>query len=438
MQATERFLESWPRLEAELGDEPAWLRSQRAAGRARFGELGFPTLKDEEWKYTNVRALSQLSFELADAPAGQLGDSARGRAVAEQLEAWRLPGMALAVFVDGCFVSELSELDALPGELRVGSLREARADGLVAEHLGQVADCSGNAFGALNAGLWRDGLFLHATAGLKMETPLLVLHLMSDAERACEQQLRHLIVAERGAEVTLIEHYLGVEGAPSFRNVVAEVVVGENALVDRYKVEVEGRQTTHIERHAARLGRDSRYRSHVFSLGGQLVRNDLGARLTDTGAESLFNGLFLVDGERHVDHHTVVDHEKPHCQSHELYKGILADKARGVFNGKVFVREGAIGTDARQSNKNLLLSPSATIDTKPQLEIFADDVKCTHGATVGQLDKEALFYLRTRGIDAAQAKSMLIRAFAAELLDDVRLLPLRMQLEGELERRLTV
>jgi Fe-S cluster assembly protein SufD len=433
MNATERFLENMSKLDAELGDQPAWLKEQRAQARERFAELGFPTTRHEEWKYTNVAPLTRLAFELPE------GNELAQAALDETIERWRLPGSALAVIVDGRWVSERCELAELPEELVVESLRRSVArdpEGL-AERLGKRLDSEQQAFTALNAGLWRDGLRLHAPAGLRVERPLQLLCINSGAERPQEIQLRHLLTVERSAEVTLIEHYVGLDGRPTFCNVVSEIELGDNAQLDRYKIELEGERGYHVGRVEAAQGRDARLRSHVFSLSGQLIRDDFGSRLDGVGGDATFNGLFLADGERVVDHHTVVDHAVPNCTSNELYKGILGDKARGVFNGKVFVRQDAQGTAAQQSNKNLLLSRSATINTKPQLEIWADDVKCTHGATVGQLDGDALFYLRARGIGEEQAKSMLIRAFAAELLDGVRHLPLRMQLEEQLEARLS-
>ncbi len=432
MDATERFLENWTKLAAELGEEPEWLAKQRAAGRARFAELGFPTTRHEEWKYTNVAPLTQLAFELPE------GNELPPATLDELIERWRLPGATHLVIVDGRWVADRSALSELPETLQVESLREtvARDPEWLAERLGKGLDSERQAFTALNAGLWRDGLMLHAPAGLRVDKPLQLLCVQTGAERPLEIQLRHLLSIERGAEVTLIEHYVGLDGHPTFCNVITEIELGENAKLDRYKVEVEGERGYHIGRVEGTQGRDAQLRSHVFSFGGQLLRDDFASRLEGAGSDTTFNGLFLVDGERLVDHHTAIDHAVPNCTSNELYKGILGDTSRGVFNGKVFVREGAQGTMAQQSNKNLLLSRAATINTKPQLEIWADDVKCTHGATVGQLDDEAMFYLRARGIGEEQAKSMLIRAFAAELLDGVRHLPLRMQLEAQLEQRL--
>jgi len=441
MNATSRFLENWNKLETELRDEPPWLAAARSHGRERFAALGFPTTRQEDWKYTSVKPLTELAFELPD------GDALDDNRIADAIARWHVPGASLAIIVDGRWREDLSHLVDLPDCLRIESLRRAivRDPAWVQEHLGQGVDNETQAFTALNTALWRDGLVIHVEAGLAVEQPIQVLCIATGARRPQEIQLRHLIVLETNAELRLIEHDVGLEGRdadhdehPTFSNIVTEISLGENASLDRYTIEACGRRSYHVGRLVTRKAHDASVRSHVFTLSGKFLRDDFESVLAETGSECTFNGLFIASEDDLVDHHTSIDHTAPHCTSRELYKGILFDRAQGVFNGKVFVRQDAQGTDSEQNSKNLLLSPRAVINTKPQLEIWADDVKCTHGATIGQLDAEALFYLRARGIGLDEAKSMLIRAFAAELLDGIRFLPLRLQLEGELAEHLAL
>jgi Fe-S cluster assembly protein SufD len=247
---------------------------------------------------------------------------------------------------------------------------------------------------------------------------------------------RNLIVIGRGGQATIVENYLGVEGELYFTNAVTEIVVGENGVGEHYKVQREGGKAFHIATLQACLERNSNFSSHSISLGGALVRNEVNAVLDGEGGECTLNGLYMVGGGQHVDNHTRIDHVKAHCNSRELYKGVLDGKSRGVFSGKIYVHEGAEKTDAKQTNKNLLLSEDAVINTKPQLEIYADDVKCTHGTTIGQLDQEAIFYLRSRGIDLEAARGLLTYAFASEMIGRIKVEPVRAQLEHLLLARL--
>jgi len=432
MDATERFLENAPRLAEIVGVQPVWLSALRKEGHDSFAERGFPSSKDEEWKYTSLVALSRQSFTLA-------GDAGLA-AAADLVQQERLAGAHLLVFVDGEMATDLCSVGELPEGVMFTSLRHAlvKDEAWVRRRLGAQAKLEAWPLTALNAALWRDGLALRVPAKVVLEQPLQVIYLTTAQKQSLEVQLRSLVEVGESAQVRLIESYVGLEGAQaSFTNVVSEVTLGDNARLDRVKSEREGDATFHVGRFELRQGRDSSFRSHIFSLSGKLLRDDLNTRFEGEGGECELYGLFFASGDHLVDHHTVVDHAVPRCRSVESYKGVIDGKARGVFNGKVIVREDAQHTDSQQSNKNLLLSESATINSKPQLEIFADDVKCAHGATVGQLDEDALFYLRARGIGLEEARSMLIRAFAVEVTEGVHDEALREGLETAFVAQLT-
>ncbi|MCA9666364.1 MAG: Fe-S cluster assembly protein SufD [Myxococcales bacterium] len=424
------FQAAFAAAKARRAAEPQWLREMREAAMARFGELGLPTTKHEDWKYTNVAALSKLELS----PAGADGVATVARDAVTPL---RVEGCDALVFVDGRYAAGLSAAPAESDGVTACSLAAAIADGDAAleAHFGNVAPESG--FTTLNTALAEDGAFVHVAAGKRLERPLQLIFL-TGPNGARAAHVRNVIVCERGAELTIVETHAALEGrtAPYLSNVVDEIVVGENATVDHVKLSHEGAAAHHVATIQAHQARDSNFRSRSFALGGLLTRNDINTRMDAENIHATLDGLFVVDGDEHVDHHTIVDHAKPHCGSHELYKGVLGGKSRGVFNGKIFVRQDAQKIDAIQNNKNLLLSDSATVNTKPQLEIFADDVRCTHGATVGQLDEDALFYLRARGISREVAHTMLVYAFAGEIIDGVRHEAVREHVEGRVRQRL--
>jgi Fe-S cluster assembly protein SufD len=338
------------------------------------------------------------------------------------------------VFVNGSFVAELSRVDHLPKGVVAGSLAKAMADEpeLVADYLARQRHLRDHAFTALNTAFLRDGAYVFVPRGVIVEEPLYLISLSSCGGEACVLHPHNLIVAEEASQLRLVEYYAGLGEGVSFTNAVTEVAAGPNAVVDHYKVQREGLEAFHIATSYVELARGTNFSSHLVSLGGGLVRNEIHARLGAEGGCCTLNGLYLATGKQHVDNHTEIDHALPNCQSHELYKGILDEQAHGVFNGKIFVRQDAQKTDAKQTNQTLLLSDSAVIDTKPQLEIFADDVKCTHGATVGQLSDEAIFYLRSRGIGLAEARSLLTFAFANDIVRRIGVEPIRAQLQDVL------
>jgi Fe-S cluster assembly protein SufD len=411
---------------------PRWLQDLRDRGATRFAALGFPTVRDEEWRFTNVSPIANTEFIAAtDAPA----------AVEQNLDAVVYGDAPNRIVVlNGRFQAQLSRVGALPNGVRVGSLAAAVTDhaDVVPRYLGQLADFGTKGFTALNTALAVDGLYVHIPDGVVVSDPLHLVFVTAPtgATQPIMSNVRALIVGGDRSQVRIVETYVAPGGGTYFTNAVTEVFAGEGAVVDHYKVQQESVEAFHIASMHVHAGRNANVSSHSFSLGGKIVRNDVTALLDGEGAECTLNGLYLADGDRLVDNHTTIDHAKAHCPSHEIYKGILGGKARAVFNGKIVVRQDAQKTDAKQTNRALLLSDNASINTKPQLEIFADDVKCTHGAAIGQLDEDAIFYLRARGLNYFEARDMLIHAFAGDILDRVKVEPLRVALEGELYAQL--
>ncbi|HVJ27038.1 MAG TPA: Fe-S cluster assembly protein SufD [Vicinamibacterales bacterium] len=429
-QVAER-LQPWiAAIEARPQSSTRWLQELRDKSAARFAALGFPTVRDEDWRFTNVAPIASTEFQIA------------GEAKVSQAELDSLPYATARyriTIVNGRFAPELSRLLDLPKGVRAGSLTAAASahSDVVPRYYGQLAEFHGRSFVALNTALAGDGAYLYIPEGAIIETPIEILFIAAgDSASQAMTQARALIVAGERSQVRIVETYATLRGGTYFTNSVTEVFAGEHAIVDHYKVQQEGLEAFHVATMQINAQRSATVSTHSFSLGGKLVRNDVNAVLDGEGAEVTLNGLYLADGDRLVDNHTVIDHAKAHCPSHEIYKGIIGGKARAVFNGKIIVRQDAQKTDAKQTNRALLLSDSASINTKPQLEIFADDVKCTHGATIGQLDEEAIFYLRARGLTHFEARDLLIHAFAGEVIDRVRIEDLRRGLEAELYAQL--
>jgi len=414
--------------------EPAALAERREEALHRFLALGFPTTRQEEWRFTSVTPIADQAFALGAPPVGG--------ACPVDVDPFRFHGVCAAelVFIDGHFVPSLSTRAALLGGARAGSLAAAAAGHAadVEANLARVAAFERAPFVALNTALFADGAFVHVPAHTVLEHPVHVLFMSTGANDGSPLMSHPRVLAVLGdnSQASIVETYAGPEGARYFANPVTEIVLGQNAVLDHYKLQRESAEAYHVGSIYLRAARSANCASHSISLGGALVRNDVMAVLGGEGGECTLNGLYLADRQRLVDNHTTIDHAMPHCGSREIYKGILADRARGVFNGKIIVRADAQKTDAKQTNRALLLSEDAQINSKPELEIFANDVKCTHGAAVGQLDEDAVFYLRSRGLGLAEARRMLIHAFLGDVLHRMPLAPVRDGIEAVVERQL--
>jgi Fe-S cluster assembly protein SufD len=415
----------------QAASEPAWLRERRTDAFARFVETGFPTPRDEAWRHTPVGPLTRVRFEPADPDARPEPD------VLGLLPPTPSRGLRL-VLVNGRLSRELSRLDAGQPGVSAMSLRDALAQrpASLEPWLARVAGSTSGVFAHLNTALAGDAAVVLVAPGTVLEEPVRVEHVGAGSASATAAYSRTLVVAGRGSESRIVEVFVSGAGRASLSNAVTEVVLEDGASLDRCKLQQEGSDALHVATLAVRLGRDARFFDHSLVLGAALSRDDIDVRFEGEGGECVLEGLFVVDGRRVADTHSRIDHARPHCSSRELYKGILDDQARGVFNGLVIVRPGAQKTDAWQMNRNLLLSSGALVHSTPQLQILADDVKCRHGSTTGQLDPAALFYLRSRGIGEAAARGLLTWAFASELLQKVRDAAVRHAVEARLQARL--
>ncbi len=435
----ETFVSAFRALEAggSLGGPP-WLRDLRRQAIARFAERGLPTPRDEEWKYTSIAPIAAAQFDLEPAGvAARADDGLTDEAIAPFCVS---PGWSRLVFVDGRYSAKLSAIRPL-SHARIESLAEALIIDaeMLRPHLIRSAPAEAtDAFAALNAAFWRDGALIHLPAGARVAEPIHLLFIATAVGPARIDHPRSLIVLERESRATLIESHITLASdTPCLTNATTDIVVGPGAELDHYTLQLENDEGAfHVGRAHVRQARESRVESCAVTFGGRLVRNEVRARLEAEAAACTLNGLFVIGGRQHVDTHTVVDHVAPGATSRQLYKGILDGRARGVFNGRVIVRPGANGTDAHQMNKNLLLSDEVEVDSKPQLEIFADDVKCSHGAADGQPAGDAVFYLKSRGLDEEAARTLLTFGFANEVLARIRVEPLRARLETLLTARL--
>ncbi|MEE8580081.1 MAG: Fe-S cluster assembly protein SufD [Myxococcota bacterium] len=391
--------------------EPGWLRRLREQAIGSFEESGFPTTRLEEWRYTNLAPIVAHPFELIS-PMGETPP----RHQIEELAA-PLFACSLLVFVNGHYRSELSTPVSLLGDTPVKNLAQVLTEdpARLETHLAQQADFKGRPFVALNTAFLEDGALVEIPEGVRLDQPLHLLFLSTDAPAPGIVHPRVLVTAGEGSRATIIQQHLSIGAQPRLINSVMEITTRARADLEFVLVQRENDTSHHISSLHLHQAHDSRLACHTITLGGALVRNDLTAILAEEGAELDLRGLFFGEGGGVIDNHTLVDHALPHCTSRQLYKGILSDHSRGVFRGRVIVRPDAQQSDARQSNPNLLLSDGAEVDTKPQLEIYADDVKCSHGATIGQIDADALFYLRSRGIDEHAALELLTEGFAAEI-----------------------
>jgi Fe-S cluster assembly protein SufD len=429
------YLESFGEFQTlERRDAPGWLNKLREDAFARFCETGFPTVHDEDWRFTNLSAVARTPFRRA---------ARSGFAISQQdLEQFRFADSACQlVFVNGHFAPELSRIGSLPSGLEVSSLSKKieKDPESVKLHLGRYLDTRRDAFWALNTAFLAEGAYVRIQRRVILEQPIHLLYISVGDESPLMNHPRNLIIAEQASQAGIIEDYvsLGREDGAAFCNTVTELIAEDDAVVSHYLIERENWKSFNVSTLRIQQGRGANVSSHSILLGGGLVRNNVHPVLAGEGAECLINGLFIGGEHQHLDNYMLVEHASPHCGSRQFYNGILDGQARGVFHGRIIVHKDAQKTDAKQTNRNLLLSDDARIDTKPQLEIYADDVKCTHGATIGQIDEEALFYLRSRGIDEVSARKLLLYAFASECLDRMKQPPVRSFIEGLLSQQLT-
>ncbi len=415
---------------------PAWLAPVRERALARFRELGFPTTRNEDWKYTSAAPIAEGEWLLLREPGGEVS-------AADVAEYTFGSDWITLVFVNGRYAPELSSANDLPTGLRVGDLASVlRGDSstgsgqvdeelaqLAERHLTRIASFDDRAFTALNTAYMAEGAVVHAAKDVEVARPIHLLFLADAAAARGVTHPRNLVVAERNAKLTVVETYAALGDATYFTNAVTEAVIADGATLRHYKVQRESQRAFHVGTIEAKQARDSHYVSFSFAIGARLSRTNVYTSLAGAGCGATLNGLYLLDGDQHTDHQTRIHHIEPNCYSRELYKGILDGTSHGVFNGKVYVEPEAQKTDGKQENHTLLRSERAHIDTKPQLEIFADDVKCTHGATVGRIDETAAFYMKSRGVSRDLARNLLTYAFAADVLETIEEDAVRERLE---------
>jgi Fe-S cluster assembly protein SufD len=432
-QAIQNYAESFSGLEASApSGQSTWLRNLRRLGYARFTETGFPTIRDEDWRFTNVSAIAQTPFRLV-----RNGHHLPSRA---DIAPYQIAGTACElVFVDGRFAAGLSSVANLPGGAKAGSLAAEieQNPGAIEPHLGRYLNIQRDAFAALNTAFVDDGAYVFVPKGVVLDSPIHLLFLSTAHEFPVVSHPRNLIVIGENSQATIVEHYVSLgQGEKAFCNTVTELVAGDHSVVSHYMIEREHDQAFNVSTLRIQQGRTADVASHSVLAGGAIVRNNVHPVLAGEGGECLINGLFIGRNRQHLDNYMLVEHASPHCGSRQFYNGILDGHSRGVFHGRIIVHKDAQKTDAKQTNRNLLLSDTAQIDTKPQLEIYADDVKCTHGATIGQIEENSLFYLRSRGIDEASARRLLLFAFASECLERMKPGPARTYVDNLIHENL--
>jgi Fe-S cluster assembly protein SufD len=407
-----------------LSEQASWLIALRREGYDQFANAGFPTTHDEDWRFTNVSGIAKSRFQIARHASP---------IAAADLEKFGIAAFdCRLVFVNGAFSPDLSRIPALPRGVTVGALSEqiAADNAAVREHLGKHVNFLRDAFAALNTAFIEDGAFVHVPPNTVVASPIYVLYVSAPGAAPVMDHPRNLLIVEENSQATIVEDYVSIgedtaEEQPALSNAVTELVAGESAVVSHTMIVRESEQTFNVSTLRIQQARSSNVSTHSVLLGGKLVRNNVHPVLAGEGAECLINGLFMANDRQHMDNYMLVEHASPHCNSRQFYNGILNGNAHGVFHGRIIVHKDAQKTDAKQTNRNLLLCDDAQIDTKPQLEIYADDVKCTHGATIGQVDETALFYLRSRGLEEVAAKHLLLQAFANECLDRMQPGPAR-------------
>jgi Fe-S cluster assembly protein SufD len=422
---TTAYLKDFESFTRTGGSRSEWLEALRQAGLERFRAVGFPSAREEDWRFNTLGPITGTNFRLAGAEPSGL------RAADLQSFLYAVPGASTLVFVNGRFAPALSSIASLPAGVTLRNLAGAigpQGD-LLSQYLGQYAKLDHNGFTALNTAFVKDGLFLHVASGVDAGAPVHAVFVSDHRAEGAATHPRNFILIEPRARAAVIESYVGLTGGTYLTNSVTEAVVQDGAYLEHTKIQRESEQAFHVGTTHLHQGRDSRGLSFSVSFGGAISRNNLDLILDGPGIDSHLLGMYMGRGRQEVDNHTFILHAHPNCSTREVYKGILDGRSHGIFNGKIYVTPEAQKTDAKQTNRALLLSDTARIDTKPQLEIFADDVKCTHGATVGSLDPLAAFYLKSRGIPATRAHKILTYAFAAEVLEEIPHAAVRAELE---------
>jgi Fe-S cluster assembly protein SufD len=422
------FVSAFERFQKRSASAPDWLRDLRQAAIDSFIRSGLPTTRHEDWRYTNIEPIASTGFESANGEVKLL------RAEDLYEPSFTDPAYNRIVFVNGVFCPHFSSIRDLPAGVQVKNLSAALAanDPIVRSYLSRNSVRGEQPFVALNTAFAAEGAFVSVPKGVLIAEPIYLVFCSFGSGNPVMSHPRNLVVFEAGSQARIVESYIGLGDQPTLVNAVTDIVGGEGSVIDYYRLQNEANCSYHVGALEMRASRNCSFTAHSVTLRGSLVRNDIHVILDGEGSECVLNGLYLLDGKQHVDNHTEIEHAKPRATSQEIYKGILSGAAHAVFNGKILVHKDAQKTDARQTNKNLLLSENAIVNTKPQLEIHADDVKCSHGSTIGQLDKDALFYLRSRGLDTAEAQSLLSYAFASELVGRMRIAQLRGRLDDYL------
>ncbi|MGH7177620.1 MAG: Fe-S cluster assembly protein SufD [Tepidisphaeraceae bacterium] len=419
------YMSNFSRIEKQIGPgAPAWLERMRKSAIEKFEKTGFPTTDMEEWRFTNVAPIARIPFK----PARQV------ELHADDIAAFSFGHDAAVeiVFVNGHFSPKLSVARDLPQGVTVSSLATALLlhSELIEEHLSRHAEISANPFVALNTGFVRDGAFVHLSRNAVLEKPIHVMFVSVAGKEPMVAHPRVLVVADDNSQATIVKSFVSTAAGVYFDNAVTEIVVGHNARIDHNKLQQDSPDAFHVSTMQVRLARSSRFISHAATIGGKLTRNDLNVVLAGEGADATLNGLVIIGGDQHCDNHTLLDHAAPNCPSHELYKHVLNGKSSGVFKGKILVRKIAQKTDSKQTSKSLLLSDDAVMNSQPALEIYADDVKCTHGSTTGPVDEEQVFYMRSRGVSLDAARHLMTYAFAADVTRRIKVEPVRRRVES--------
>lgn len=425
---TEKWLQNYELFKSRANGDAGWMDAQRSQAILQFGELGFPSTKHEEWKYTSVLPLLKEDFGFS---GKHEADFVRQMGI-EGLQAHRL------VLMNGVFVPELSTILAENQGNFVGSIRECyeQIPSVVDAHLGRLASAESETFANLNTAFMLDGAMVVVPDGHALKYPVQIIHYAGESGRNVYANARALMIFGDRAEGTVLERFVSAKNSTTWTNRISEIFVGDGANASVITLQNDHENAHLINQTFVKEGKQSNFSSNVLSLDGGIVRNNLSISMEGEHSEAHMHGLYLLNGKTHVDNHTLVDHTVPNCFSNELYKGVMDDQSTGVFNGKVIVRPHAQKTNAFQSNKNILMSDKATINTKPQLEIFADDVKCSHGATTGRLDEEALFYIRSRGLGEKDARALLTLAFASETAASIKNEAIRSYFESLIADRL--